>query len=106
MTDTLKVTIIPEDEPIGIKVIEEEDIKVNLYPVTVAHPSIFDAANRAEGSAENANIAAEQAAISAQQALDAVENIGETVEAAVSEALEEARPLFNQDSIINALIFG
>lgn len=102
MSETVKVTVIAETPPISIVLTEPSVIKVTLYPVTVAHPSILEAAGRAEGSAENASSSAQAAALAAQEAIAAVASIGATVDAAV----EAAKPEILAASIINALIFG
>lgn len=79
MSDEIKVTVIAEQDPVRITIVEAPVIKVSLYPVTVAHPSVFEAANRAEGSAEQAQQALEQAQSAAQAAIEAANSISEQV---------------------------
>jgi uncharacterized membrane protein len=102
VSEPIKVTVIPQEPPITINLNPAPVIKVTLYPVTVAHPSILEAANQAQSSADNAGASADAAAQAAQAAQDAVAGIGDTVDDAVSAAIEAERP----NSIINALIFG
>lgn len=79
MSDEIKVTVIAEEEPMRILLSEPPVIKVSLYPVTVAHPSVFEAANRAESSADSAQHALEQAQSAAQAAIDAANSISSQV---------------------------
>jgi hypothetical protein len=106
VSELINITVIQQEDVISIGLIEQPPIKVNLYPVTVAHPSIINAANQAISSAETATVFAQQAADAAQEAIAALGSIPDTVETAVEESIATQLSALQLSSLINALIFG
>lgn len=93
-TGTINLTIIEAEEGISVTITENDPFLINFYEVALPDSRTVQAAQ----DAQEAESEAQDAQESAQAAQAAAEAAQDAAEAAVEEA--------NQDSIINALIFG